>query len=292
MPQSRQGRADLVQASRRGPRCLAWRAAPCAARVRRGRGLRHHPGRYEYPADGHRTVRRSPPRSISRSRNSTSGPWPASPSSSTPSILRRCRSRLRGKLAAAAVAGVRLSAARRPCPGDVRGGGALLGGIGTDQNSLLFGVPQMNVPSVLPGQPSLIPEYPAGQEDRSEGGREDRRVCLQPPHGPAGVAVRRGPGRGHVQGRLCPGAGPFRRGTLGEATDIAGMQVSIPLLSGKEGQQAAVVPVLAVTRTVPLWKNRPPRRESVSTGGRGRGAGEGIPAFRACRRASLRGVHR
>src|SRR5262245_29920299 len=37
---------------------------------------------------------------------------------------------------------------------------ARAGGLGTDRFSLLVGVPQMNVPALVPGQPSMIPEIP------------------------------------------------------------------------------------------------------------------------------------
>jgi hypothetical protein len=127
------------------------------------------------------------------------------------------------------------------------------GGIGTDQHSLLFGVPQMNVPSVLPGQPSLIPEIPLAKKTDQKG---VAKIAV--------FAYNRRTGRpvwqsGVVQAEATSkdtwvlGAGPFRRGTLGEATDIAGAQVSIPLLSGKEGEKAAVAPVLAVTRPA-IWE--------------------------------------
>jgi hypothetical protein len=130
------------------------------------------------------------------------------------------------------------------------------GGIGTDQHSLLFGVPQMNVPSVVPGQPSLIPEIPLAK-------RVDQR-------GVAKIAVfayNRRTGRPvwqsgvvHAEGTSKDtwvlGAGPFRRGTLGEPTDIVGQQVSIPLLSGKEGGKEESAPVLAVTRPA-AWPEGP-----------------------------------
>jgi hypothetical protein len=131
------------------------------------------------------------------------------------------------------------------------------GGIGTDQHSLLFGVPQMNVPGVLPGQPSLIPEIPLAK-------RVDQR-------GVAKIAVfayNRYTGRpvwqsgvvraeGTSKDTWVLGAGPFRRGTLGEPTDIAGQQVSIPMLSGKEGgKEEEDAPVLAVTRPA-AWPEGP-----------------------------------
>ena len=130
------------------------------------------------------------------------------------------------------------------------------GGIGTDQYSVLFGVPQMNVPSVLPGQPSLIPEIPLAKKTDQKGvakiavfayNRRTGRPVWQ-----SGVVQAEGTSKD----TWVLGAGPFRRGTLGEATDIAGAQVSIPLLSGKEGGEAEVVPVLAVTRPA-HWEEPP-----------------------------------
>jgi hypothetical protein len=137
------------------------------------------------------------------------------------------------------------------------------GGIGTDQYSVLFGVPQMNVPSVMPGQPSLIPEIPLAK-------KTDQKAVAKI----AVFAYNRRTGRSVWQSGVVQaegtskdtwvlGAGPFRRGTLGEATDIAGAQLSIPLLSGKEGGEAEVVPVLAVTRPA-RWEESPTALPSPS----------------------------
>jgi len=121
------------------------------------------------------------------------------------------------------------------------------GGVGTDQFALLIGVPQMNVPSVLPGQPSLIPEIPLAKRTDQKGvakiavfayNRYTGRPVWQ-----SGVVQAEGTSKD----TWVLGAGPFRRGTLGEATEIAGTQVAIPLLSGKEGGKVEAVPVLAVT---------------------------------------------
>jgi hypothetical protein len=130
------------------------------------------------------------------------------------------------------------------------------GGIGTDQHSLLFGVPQMNVPSVMPGQPSVIPEVPLAKKTNQKAVAKiavfayNRRTGQ--PVWQSGVVQAEGTSKD----TWVLGAGPFRRGTLGEATDIAGAQVSIPLLSGKEGGEAEVVPVLAVTRPA-RWEEPP-----------------------------------
>src|SRR5262249_670583 len=114
----------------------------------------------------------------------------------------------------------------------------------------------LNVPSVLPGQPSLIPEIPLAKKTDQKGvakiavfayNRRTGRPVWQ-----SGVVQAEGTSKD----TWVLGAGPFRRGTLGEATDIAGQQVSIPLLSGKEDGKAEPAPVLAVTRPA-SWEEPP-----------------------------------
>src|SRR5947209_7367629 len=43
------------------------------------------------------------------------------------------------------------------------------GGVGTDRHALLVGIPQMNVPTFVPGQPSQIPEIPFAKKTDQEG---------------------------------------------------------------------------------------------------------------------------
>jgi hypothetical protein len=130
------------------------------------------------------------------------------------------------------------------------------GGIGTDQYQVLFGVPQMNLPSVLPGQPSLIPEIPFAKKTDQKG---IAKILV--------FAYNRQTGRPVWQSGIVRsdstskdtwvlGAGPFRRGTLGEATEIAGQQLTIPLLSGKENGKEEEAPVIAVTRPA-VWQEAP-----------------------------------
>ena len=130
------------------------------------------------------------------------------------------------------------------------------GGVGTDVHQLLFGVPQMNVPSVLPGQPSMIPEIPFAKKTDQKG---VAKIAV--------FAYNRSTGRpvwqsGVVQAASTSkdtwvlGAGPFRQGTLGEATKFAGQEINIPLLSGKESGQEAAAPVVAVTGAA-VWEETP-----------------------------------
>jgi hypothetical protein len=113
------------------------------------------------------------------------------------------------------------------------------GGIGTDRHQVLIGVPEMNAPSLLPGQPTLIPEIPLVK-------RTDQRGVAKL----AVFAYNRRTGRPVWQLGVVRmvstskdtwllGAGPFRRGTIGDGTEFAGQplpipQIPFPLLRGKE----------------------------------------------------------
>jgi hypothetical protein len=104
---------------------------------------------------------------------------------------------------------------------------ARAGAIGTDRNDLLFGVPSMNVPQILPAQPTpaAIPEIPLAK-------RRDQR-------GVAKIAVfayHRRTGSPVWQSGLAQresssndvwilGAGPFQRGTIYEGTTFAGQAI-------------------------------------------------------------------
>jgi hypothetical protein len=114
----------------------------------------------------------------------------------------------------------------------------------------------MNLPSVLPGQPSLIPEIALAKKTDQNG---VAKILL--------FAYNRRTGRPMWQSGVVQsdstlkdtwvlGAGPFRRGTLGEATEFAGQEITIPLLSGKEAGKEEAAPVLAVTRPA-VWEESP-----------------------------------
>src|SRR5262249_24065706 len=107
-----------------------------------------------------------------------------------------------------------------------------------------------------PGQPSLIPEIPLAKKNNQKGvakiavfayNRRTGRPVWQ-----SGVVQAEGTSKD----TWVLGAGPFRRGTLGEATDGGGAQVSSPLRGGKEGDQAGAVPGQAATRPA-RWEEPP-----------------------------------
>jgi hypothetical protein len=122
---------------------------------------------------------------------------------------------------------------------------ARAGAVGTDRNEVLFGVPSVNIPSVIPvtGIPSQIPEIPFIK-------KTDMRAVTKL----AVFAYNRETGRPVWQSGTIPaestakdfwvfGAGPFQRGTIYGGTNFAGDQLNIPLIdleSNYEDDKVAV----------------------------------------------------
>lgn len=126
---------------------------------------------------------------------------------------------------------------------------ARAGGVGTDRHQLLFGVPQMNLPALMPGQPSMIPEIPFAKRTDQLG---FAKLAVFAYNRVTGDPVWQS---GVVQNQSTSkdtwvlGAGPFRRGTIGENFEIAGKELSIPLLVGREPAGApSKAPVVSVTQ--------------------------------------------
>jgi hypothetical protein len=101
---------------------------------------------------------------------------------------------------------------------------ARAGAIGTDRNDLLFGVPSINVPQIMPVQPvaAAIPEVPIAK-------RRDQRgivkIAVFAYHRETGTPVWQS-GIAHQESSANDvwilGAGPFQRGTIYEGTAFAG----------------------------------------------------------------------
>jgi hypothetical protein len=105
---------------------------------------------------------------------------------------------------------------------------ARTGGLGTDRYSLLIGVPQMTVPSLVPGQPSAIPEIPFAKKTEQEGVAKIAVVAYNRRTGHA--LWQSGICEGSVSARdtwIC-GTGPFRRGMIVHGTELAGIHLSVP----------------------------------------------------------------
>jgi hypothetical protein len=121
------------------------------------------------------------------------------------------------------------------------------GAVGTDHHDVLYGVPSVNVPTLLPisGMPTTIPEIPLAK-------KTDQRAVVKI----AVFAYNRETGRPVWQSGIVPaesqakdfwffGAGPFQRGTIYEGMSFAGDQFNIPLIDLEEkwGVEAEVVSV-------------------------------------------------
>jgi hypothetical protein len=104
---------------------------------------------------------------------------------------------------------------------------ARAGAIGTDRNDLLFGVPSMNVPQILPGQPTpaAIPEIPIAKRRDQRG---VAKIAVFAYHRPTGTPVWQS-GLAHRESSSNDvwilGAGPFQRGTIYEGTAFAGQSL-------------------------------------------------------------------
>lgn len=129
------------------------------------------------------------------------------------------------------------------------------GSVGTDSNGMLVGVPQMAIPSVMPGVPGvMIPEIALAKKNNR---RAVAKIAVFAYNRVSGEPIWQS---GTVQAIsrernawLC-GAGPFQRGSLHRGTEFDEQRIVMPLLDqpGREGNNAQV------SVTAPsLWKYGP-----------------------------------
>ena len=150
------------------------------------------------------------------------------------------------------------------------------GGVGTDRHSLLVGVPQMTVPSFLPGQPTNIPEVPLARKTDQNG---VAKVAV--------FAYNRQTGQPVWQsGTLMAvsnardvwffGTGPFQNGSIRRGTEFAGLPLpTLPLPSfrddDEERPRSPVIPVTQAAswsepRPAPEVRGRASRERPTATG--------------------------
>lgn len=124
---------------------------------------------------------------------------------------------------------------------------ARAGAVGTDNHNLLFGIPAMNVPQIVPlqGVPSAIPEVAVAK-------RQDQRavakVAVFAYHRETGVPVWQSGlavSDSTASGIWLFGAGPFQKGTIYEGTQFAGQEIQNPLLQ-REGDSDQLRRVIGV----------------------------------------------
>jgi hypothetical protein len=127
---------------------------------------------------------------------------------------------------------------------------ARAGAIGTDRNDLLFGVPSMNVPQILPVQPvpAAIPEIPFAKRRDQRG---IAKIAVFAYHRETGRPVWQS-GLAHQESSANDvwilGAGPFQRGTIYEGTAFAGKSLGHDDDDAKEGQGVRRRPPVEIAR--------------------------------------------
>jgi hypothetical protein len=136
------------------------------------------------------------------------------------------------------------------------------GGIGTDRHAVLVGIPQMNVPAFVPGQPSQIPEIPFAKKTDQEGtakiavfayNRETGQLVWQ-----SGVVKAMSTSKD----TWVLGAGPFQQGTIRNGTEFAGEQLPLPLPHFGDKQSNHTAPGAVALTQEASW----PEAASPTTG--------------------------
>lgn len=129
------------------------------------------------------------------------------------------------------------------------------GSVGTDSNGMLLGVPQMAIPSVMPGIPGvMIPEIALAKKNNR---RAVAKIAVFAYNRVNGEPIWQS---GTVQATsrernawVC-GAGPFQRGSLHRGTEFDEQHLIVPLLDWPARPSASAM----VSVTAPsVWKSGP-----------------------------------
>jgi len=131
------------------------------------------------------------------------------------------------------------------------------GGAGTDRHSLLIGVPQMTVPTFVPGQPSQIPEIPLAKKTDQQGVSKIAMFAYNRVTGQRLWQSGTLEAISTARDTWVLGAGPFRKGTILQGTEFAGEQLPIPSLGERSDHDLDPrSPVTPVTEAS-LWSEPP-----------------------------------
>jgi hypothetical protein len=107
------------------------------------------------------------------------------------------------------------------------------GAIGTDRHALLVGVPAMTLPTVLPGQPSSIPEIPFIKKSDAHGVAKIAVFAYNRVTGERLWQSGMLEAQSDAKDSWIVGLGPFRGGNLRPRTELAGEQLAFPLISSE-----------------------------------------------------------
>ncbi|HEV3262518.1 MAG TPA: DUF6655 family protein [Gemmataceae bacterium] len=136
------------------------------------------------------------------------------------------------------------------------------GGVGTDRHALLVGIPQMNVPTFVPGQPSQIPEIPFAKKTDQEG---VAKIAV--------FAYNRDTGQPVWQSGVVRavstskdtwflGAGPFQAGSIRQGTEFAGEPIVFPLGGKASPDERAAAREMSVTSEATWLEGLAPKPDS------------------------------
>lgn len=136
------------------------------------------------------------------------------------------------------------------------------GGIGTDRHDVLFGLPQMNIPTfyLTQGLPAQTPEIAVAKSTKQIGGAKIEvfaynRLTGQPVW-QSGIAQH----KSLTRARWFLGIGPFQTGSVSNGTRLAGEPVPIPFMGVKEETEPIERVPIAFEA---IWER--PARKSNST---------------------------
>lgn len=139
---------------------------------------------------------------------------------------------------------------------------ARAGAVGTDRTDVLYGVPQLNVPTIVPGQPGgSIPEIPLAKRTNRAGvaklavfayNRESGQPLWQ-----SGVVMKSSTSKD----AWVLGAGPFSAGTLHTGTKANGQVIQVPY-DQAEPEAQRNTKLVSVTQPA-VWQQAPPGVETV-----------------------------
>jgi hypothetical protein len=137
------------------------------------------------------------------------------------------------------------------------------GGIGTDHYSLLVGVPQISVPTFVPGQPSQIPEIPFAKKTDEQAIAKIAVFAYNRRTGQRLWQSGAVEASSSARDRWIAGLGPFRGGTIVRGTEFAGQEIGLPLQGDKEeGDQKPAIDRTPVTAAA-SWPEPPPARQPL-----------------------------
>jgi len=130
------------------------------------------------------------------------------------------------------------------------------GGVGTDRTDVLYGIPQLTVPTIVPGQPGgALPEVPIAKRSNRAGvakialfayNRESGRPLWQ-----SGVVMKSSTSKD----AWVLGAGPYSAGTLHEGTKANGQVIQVPF-DKTEPEPARNTKLVSVTQSA-FWQEDP-----------------------------------